>query len=684
MARMSCVRWFGFGFVVAVANVGCSHFMETRSVARFADALEAKDKQELKAATTANFHDKALRHTKSLEDFQVLNLPDGKINVIKVIEDGKDRRKVNVTVGERKQKLQFELTRDKKSGSWLVDDVRTPKKRNGLVVARSVAEQMDLLLTAREFLEACSTGDRDDVLKACTPELSGSLKVLSPKALSAMVKPIAGTKSERSKQKPRATLDGPAALIVLNRKSGKLLMKLAQIDDKWKIADVAMESLKDSNHINSLHKQAVVVRTTRQFLAAYHASDKKQLAALCTTKLYRESLRYAKLSDFPLPAPASEGKLKFDVTLKGGKANAVLTDGDASMIRITLTEVKPGKDEKTDKKDYRVEDVARYRRNSRTETRISSFYVSRAWAKEFALALATGDLGILKKASTSDFNRRVWRLADKNLMREMPVMGLTSPRIEIESTTHHGPVTEILAKQGQLDTTWVLREHEGRVRVDDVKVIEYGKPKSLKAYLELAIPIARFRRGIREKNLSELQQNSSEGLNRLVWRQTRGPLPNSAIGAIPYLAGKVNSIAKMGDNYIVSLGGKTRGARIHLVEEKSRYVVDDVTLIGGTRPTQRAQLKQRLRMELATSTKLSKAGNGNRHASYSTLPPSNGTGNDRLWGKHPRRDSGMRHAVHTDSGNGSTYSVRNMPKTPIVVDPGGSAFSDPVGDSTMR
>lgn len=658
--------------------MGCAHLMESRTVAKFSAALDKKDSKLVEAASTEEFHKKALRHAKALDDFQVLNLPDGKINVIKVEDDGPNRKKVKVEVGERKQKLQYELVRDKKTRKWLVDDIRTPQKRNGLVVARSVTEQMDLLLTAREFLDACAGGERKQILAVTTPELQMALKKLPPKSLAGLAKEVAGSKADQAKFRPKATLDGTAARILLRRKTGDIVMALSQIDGKWKIADVAAESKGGKRHVASLLKKAVVVQATREFLRAYEAGDKKKLAKLCTPKLYSESLDYADLSTFPLPKSSGDNT-NFDIALKGDRANAVLPGDQNTMVRITLAAIKPDDKDARSGNEYRVEDVAIYRLDGKQEVRISSFFVSRAWVKEFAQALAIGDLTVLRKASSVDFNRRVWGMADKNLMRTLPVMGLTTPRVRIETATYHGPVTEVMVRQGNKDATYVLRERQGRVRVDDVKVLEYGKPKSLKAYLELAIPIARFSRGIEERKLAELQQNSSRGLNRLVWMQCR-EVPSSAGFAPRFLKERISAIDRNGDDYLVTLGDDKHGARVLLVHENSRYVVEDVTLIAGPLPNQRAQLKQKLRLELATSTRNSQMARGDRQAHNMQSPPSTRKVDDQM---SDRRKADQSHRMGVRQA-GHRVGDERASLTPIQVDPHGTAFSHPADDGGMR
>jgi len=616
MARTAYVVWFGM--MLGLAAPGCAHLIETQTVAKFASAIENKDPAAIRSISTPEFREKALRHSKALDDFDILHLPTGKVSVVKVDEVDENHRHVVVEVGERERKLRYELVRDEETGKWLVDDIRTPQKRNGLVVARSVTEQMDLLLTVREFLDAWERGSRSEVLKTVTPELAGVLRDLPPSVLSRLAQRVVGQSETEGRHRPKATLDGKAAIVRLSRSNGKMLMRFSQMDGKWKVADVAVDSSTDQDRLRSLLKQAVVMRTAGRFLTAYSAGDKEALSDLCTTKLYEESLAYADLSSFPLPA-GPEGDTRSKVTLKDGRANYILPASKQSMVRITLTETDP-RDSTTEAPApeaeaseaptpgadassspmYRVEDVALYRLDRQQEIRISSFFVSRAWVKIFAEALAQRDLVVLRKASTMDFRRRVWERADEELINALPQLGLGSKQVAIELTDFHGSITEVHVRQGEQDATYLLREREGQVRVDDVLVLEYGQPRSLKSILEAMVPIYKFKRGVQEGNIAELQRNSSRDMNRLIWKQTRS-VPASAKVLPRYLQLPLSGMQRDGEDVIVALGDEHFGARVLLVNEHSQYVVGDVLLISGPLPNQRAKLKHHLRLELADS-----------------------------------------------------------------------------------
>jgi len=121
---------------------------------------------------------------------------------------------------------------------------------------KSVTEQMDLLLTVREFVSAWEKGNRDDILGTTDGDFKETLQQLHPAFLAKLSQKVAGESKSSKKRRPDAQLDKNIAIIRLPRRSGEMVISMKLQDGKWKATDVAVESKVDGNHISSAKKQA--------------------------------------------------------------------------------------------------------------------------------------------------------------------------------------------------------------------------------------------------------------------------------------------------------------------------------------------------------------------------------------------------------------------------------------------
>ncbi|MFQ5731990.1 MAG: hypothetical protein ACE5KM_08545 [Planctomycetaceae bacterium] len=684
MNRTARMAWIGAA--ICTAGLGCAHFLETQTVARFAAALEKQDLKSAQSASTDEFNRKALRHAKALEDMQVLNLPDGKVSVVKVRDVKRDGeitgKDVTVEVGKRKRKLLYQLVKDRKTGKWLVDDIRIKQQRRGATVAKPLTEQMDLLITVREFLEGWDGGRRSDIVKVVTPKLGKELQSLPAGALLKLAREVVGKRDTVGTLRPKAELDGDAAIVTLPRKRGKMVLAFRRLDGRWKVTDVAVESRGGKHHLPSLLKKAVVIRTADGFLNAYGNDDRRQLARVCTPRFYGESLKYANVSELPLQSPG-ETKPELEVTIE--KTRAVYTVKEPHRwlrVALVLTDQSDNPDAPT---EYLVEDVAVYDLHSRRETRVSSFFTAQVKAQLFADALARRNLTVLDKTSTGDFRRRVWADLDASLLRTLPVLDLDRPRLTIEDTDYRGSVTEVHGRQNGRDVTYVLHDRQGVVKVDDVLVLEYGKPRSLKTTLELLLPIRKFAAGIAGDDIRALQRNSSNHFTRMVWKQTRA-VPRAGRSAPRYLERPIEGIARNGQEVIVTLGDERQGAKVLLVNEHTKYVVHDAMLIDE-RSKEPLRLKKALRAELAKSGALlpdpSRVGRNNTLIGPASATRTDELGFDRTAAPATRTRQNQ-YADPDGSQVPTTHTARRYDPIDsrisgipaITVDPQGAAFQD--------
>lgn len=696
---------------------GCAHFMEGRAIDRFAEALSEKDLGRLKNRSSTRFEQKALRLAEALDDFEVLHLPDGKTSVVKVEEVSESERKVTVEVGEGKKKLLYKLVREDGSGEWVVDDIYVRQKRKGLLAARSVTEQMDLLLSVREFLAAWDRGERGEVLAVTTPRLQKVLAELPPEYLTRLTRRVIGEKSERSDLRPKAELDGEAAIVTVSRSTGKMVLAFKQLDGGWKLDEAAVESAGDADHIASLMKLAAVLKSSSQFLTAYTSGDRKSLESVCTEKLYGESLAHADFRQVPLPAAVplkiagedrasriddrdslaaskdaarssigdrqspAEASANYEVKLQDRRADFIVK-GRREWLKLSLVREDMGADAETPAR-YLVEEVTLYDVAGGEARRLSSVFTSQAIAQVFSEALVGGELTMLQKASTNDFNQRVWSRLDGRTLAGMPLPRLRAGVADAASVRHaflrivrsryEGPVTEIEGVLAGVPVTFVLQDRGGQVRVDDVRVTSHQRPDSLKRTLELMIPVRRFAAAVADGDIPTLQRTSSKDLNRLIWKQTRR-VPAAAILAPKHLNAPLNSIETRGEEVMVTLGDDQWGAKVKLVTEYGRHVVDDALLVAGPLPEQRAEIKKAMRIELATGGMPSQMHDGGRYtARQAVYRTADGGEEDRAAGGGIRPVAGAAPAVFAPP--------EQLPEPPsearAIIVPDESAFEPP-------
>jgi len=242
--------------------------VETKAIQQFVTALESRNLNELRTSTSPNFQQKALRLTEALDDFQILNLPDGEVSVVKVedvvVENGGSptHKRVTVEMGQRKRKLLYSLVRNPKTDDWVVDDVYVRQRRKGLTATKSVTEQMDLLLTVREFLAAWTDGAREDVLAVTAPELRELLNKLPPTYLARLTTRIVGSAKRAQQGRPEAQLDEDVAVVRLPRPSGSLMLSMKLLDGQWKIRDAAVEAPSEEDTVPSVRKLAAAAGAT--------------------------------------------------------------------------------------------------------------------------------------------------------------------------------------------------------------------------------------------------------------------------------------------------------------------------------------------------------------------------------------------------------------------------------------
>ena len=590
----------GLALATVGSGAGCTHLIETRAITAFSKNLELANLDGLKASTSDEFRQRALRTTVALEDLKILKLPDGKTTVVEVEDVSDMKKRVTVQVGESKKEVFYELARDT-TGRWVVDDIYLKQKKKGVEAYKSVTEQMDLLLTVREFLNAWGNGDREQVLRVTTPSFRTALEALPPSFLASMTRTVTTGRPAGSQYKPHASLDEKVAVVRLPRLSGECVVSLELKNEHWLVSDVGIDSRED-DQIPSMYKLARAVNGCTSFLTAYGRGDKTALADWSSKDFFEGSLSIGDLSQARLPDPQlSEHELQ--VKLRGNRADFVLKS-DLELVQIDMHRAPETAPDAPPK--FIVSDVTIYEVETKQEKRLSALFTAQGMLEIFVKSLSLRDLDSLKHCSTRDLTTRVWSKLNGGTVTAMPLELFDADEFEFVTASFQGALTRIEVRQGGRPLSYLLREEHGRFHVDDVQWQITGIPASLKTTIEILIPIQDFAAAIalgrepREQAaaLEQLQANSSNDFNRMVWTQCRF-VPNSGMSADTFLRAPLKGIAIGEHEVTVQLGDNRFGAKVTLRREFDRYAVDDILLVAGPEEAQRLALKHSLRTQLA-------------------------------------------------------------------------------------
>ena len=216
----------------------------------------------------------------------------------------------------------------------------------------------------------------------------------------------------------------------------------------------------------------------------------------------------------------------------------------------------------------------------------------------YAEALSLRELETVRMMSTPEFKQRVWQRIDEKLLMQLPMPEIENAPPKILTTVFMGAVTEVTVRQGSRALVYVLQDSNGALLVNDVLLPVSGRPNSLRKTLEAMVPVVQFANALSQRNVGELQQLSSRDLNRKVWHRAK-QVPSIGLKmhehfAVPLLALDMNE-----ERAVVGLGDDQYGARVLLLREGDRFVVDDVRLIAGAEIKQRIDLKEAMQLELS-------------------------------------------------------------------------------------
>jgi hypothetical protein len=584
---------------LGVSTAGCASLMTNRAIDAFTESLAQADADELRSTTSERFQREALRLPEAVEDFKVLDIPTGKMSVLKVEDISDDMKHVTVEVGksgEEGKKLEYQLKRETGSRTWVVDDVFVTAAAAGRAdpVTQSVAAQMDLLLTVREFIQAWNKGTREEVLQVTAPELQSVLAELPPAYLQQLTSQVVDGSQGRISRP--AEVEGNNAIVIIPRAHGKLLIRLSRHEDNWRVNDVAAET-DDDHAVASTRDMAASLRTVVQFLNAYTAADRKSLSASATPTFFKATLQGADPSEVPLPT-INLLAARYEYRPHDKRRDVILPHGQTSYMFSLVAAATPQDSLPAQLNTFQVDEVTIYDDATAQVKRLSSLFTAHAIVEVFAEALAARDRTKLAALSTVDFNERAWNGVDNIVLQALPLPEIEAATPHVVATVFQGQSAEITVTQGAHPLTYVLRAARGRMLVDDVLLPVTKRPSSLKANLETLIPLYSFALGVHHNNIDLLKQQSGMGLNRIVWSQARS-VPDVGFELVEHLTMPIHSIAVNGEQSTIELGDGIRRTRVLLVREGPRFVVQDVHLAVGDGPGQQIELLQAMRHVMA-------------------------------------------------------------------------------------
>ncbi|WP_417396592.1 hypothetical protein [Gimesia chilikensis] len=589
------------GLLLLVSVTGCASMVEMKTIEQFAQAMEKEDIRKLKHHTTMKFSKVAFRDKSSLDDLKVLNIPTGEATIVQIKDVSENHKKVVVEVGKNKKKLLYELKKVTKTGEWVVDDIYINQKSKNLNVMKSVTEQMDLLVTIREFVDAWEDGNRDDILASTDGEFKETLEQLHPAFLAKLSQRIAGESSNTKRKRPDAQMDKDIAIIRISRRSGQMIITMKLNEGKWKATDVAVESREDGNHVKSAKKEAKMLLAVSNFLDAYNQDDKVALKKFSADKFYQGSLNFGDLKVAPLPE-SQMAAADYELKVEDKLANFI-TQKDGKMVNLSLLKIES--DEMDIPDQYLVEEVTLFQDQGNQQVTLTSLFSSRAITLLFNEALTKRDVKILGFSSTPDLNRRVWEKVNPNLVAQLPVDEIAQPGFEILDIKFNGSVTKVHARQGNLPLTYILRDHLGQLLVDDIELDLQGRPSSVKATLELQVQVQNYAYDMHENNIRNLQRHSTRDFNELVWRQV-DRVPQIGF-SIPELLMSPLTTMELNENQgyaRIKLGDDQQGATVMIKRQHDEYVVDDIMIHSDKVASRYVSTKKELRLAMAADTGL--------------------------------------------------------------------------------
>lgn len=582
------------GLLLGLGMTGCATVPEQAAIETFLQAVKEQDGQQLVSLSTTDFQQTALRHQQSPRDLKMLRIPEGEIEIAKVEDVSDDVKRVIVEVGESKRKVMYQLQRNPQTKKWLIDDVYLRQRRDGITITKSVTDQMDLLLTVREFADTWKKGERDDLISSVDTELSQLLSELPPTVLASIAAQVSDQDSGTA-FRPEAVMRDDGAAVRIARRTGDLVLTMQSVDGQWNVTDLAIESREDGEHIKSLKTYSQLMLAGIEFLDAYKLNAKTRLASIAEPSFYEGSLLPGQLTSVPLPTRAdlSNG---FELKQSDERADFLITSSKDT-VRLTL-EMKPQTDASS-KWIAHVSDVTIYKADHSQTMRLSSALTAVPVMQVFSQALRERSLEMLKMTSTIQLSQAIWDRCDQQVINVIPLMNLRMIEPEVISTSFHGDVTEVNTIQGDQSVTYVLRLVDGALYVDDVQLPEsITGIVSLKSTLAYTVPIYQFALNWHQQKMTAQRQLASEDFSRRVLSQFQQQ-PELGFDLVSWMTLPLDRIDQQsGKQHLITLRSQTQKTEVVMIRQGENWTIDDIILTGQQFASHPFRLKQAMKMQV--------------------------------------------------------------------------------------
>lgn len=581
-------HWLGWCLMVTILclGAGCTKMLTQQAVNRFTGSLQDKDYPGLKLSVSQRFEDRALRRPESLKDLEILKIPTGKVKIVELEEVSKNEVRAKVEVGSKEsaKNVVFVLTKDPKIQRWVVDDVTLKQDTGRGEVSRSVIEQLDLVMSVRDFMDAWRSEEPERILSVTCPELRADLEHLPPVWIKQMAAQVSEQTPQQKTLRPDARIKDDAAFVQV----GRVLVEFQLVENRWMLRDAALEDQEDT--VRSVRKLATALHQSQKFLSAYQSGDKKSLAELATREFHNGCLSVADLSLLPLPT-AQLFEKAYEARQQRESIDLVL-QSDQGTVLVSLT--YPAKTGSTPELNAapRISEVSLVESGTSETRRMSAVFLSDTIVQLFAKSLIDRDISRLQSMSTRDFSERVWKRMKPDIVKSLPIPEIEPVMPTIQDVEYLGPTTQVTVSQGSRTLVYVLKAASGHVEVDDVLMPTMGRPNSLKTTVEHLIPVYEFVAGLAEGDVQRLRGCSEESFNAMIWTQLR-EVPNLEFDTVRYMTMPLMAMQTSDDFTTVRLGSATEGADVLLSREQGELRVHDVSFRTG--PDRHVELLATLR-----------------------------------------------------------------------------------------
>jgi hypothetical protein len=559
--------------------------LEDRVITDFVAALDEENIPALRRVVSTDFQQKALRSDDVLRDLEIVKLPSGELEILKVDEPSDGQR--NVIVSDVSgEKYKFELVRDTETEHWTVNDVLVRQQKKWKKVRSTVtwptSQVLDLVFSVREYLDAWVSAERGLILSKSSPALASSLESVPPLWLPVITHGISSNYDSSLARKPEAQLNDKSAVVRMPVQGGYLLVSAVQIDNRWLMDDIEIHSKSNSGHPGSVKRQADAVGSLGRFLTGFSSGDKETLQANATSDFYDGTLQFADLSLVSLPSP-EVAPSELSIRSFAGRVTIIMPT-EREFIRFDL--VDPDRDAEKHvargdaPRQFHVDDVVLNDRSRRNERTLGSIFTAPARASLFIAAVQSRDLEMLKQLSTREFNDTVWDQVPADMVSRLTLPSNHFRQMELEGSDVRGNRTDLTfrANDGGIIKCRMV-EQIGRLLVDDIQFPNAdNQVTSLRVQSALQIPIVAFTAAWRANDLELLKPTCSTAFDRMALNHFV-KFPLDTVHLADRLDTALRSIRVTEERATVSMGlPSSDTAVVHLVQEHEHWVIDDISI----------------------------------------------------------------------------------------------------------